>query len=168
MSLMQRKKLKFYCKELWIIKSFSQQDFDFYLRITMTLNPVWCQVRYGGIRARCHVHLATVLPRPTSGDRPGRRQARHARIIQIGLPLTHPWKRVDAPSAWCSPSDLDKKESRGRDPPHGVAPHADRGVVGTHELCRWLASSLPEYQAIRHIVMPSVTKDSAKRLSKQC
>ena len=26
---------------------------------------------------------------------------------------------VDAPSAWCSPSDLDKKESDGRDPLDG-------------------------------------------------
>ena len=38
-------------------------------------------------------------------------------------------KRVGAPSAWSSPSDLDKKESDGRDPPQGVAPHAHRGVV---------------------------------------
>ena len=33
-------------------------------------------------------------------------------------------KPVDAPSAWSSHSDLDKKESDGRDPPQGVAPHA--------------------------------------------
>ena len=39
-------------------------------------------------------------------------------------------KRVDAPSAWPSLSDLDKQESGGRDPPQGVAPHAPRGVVG--------------------------------------
>ena len=37
-------------------------------------------------------------------------------------------KSVDAPSAWNSPSDLDKKEFDGRDPPQGVAPHTD--VVG--------------------------------------
>ena len=37
--------------------------------------------------ARRRVHLATVLPRPPSGHRPGRRQARHARILQIGLRL---------------------------------------------------------------------------------
>ena len=43
-------------------------------------------------------------------------------------------KRVDAPSAWSSPSDLDKKESDGRDPPQGVAPHAHRDVVGAHEV----------------------------------
>ena len=42
-------------------------------------------------------------------------------------------KPVDAPSAWSSLSDLDKKESDGRDPPQGVAPHAHRGVVGAHD-----------------------------------
>ena len=35
--------------------------------------------------ARRRVHLATVLLRLPSGHRPGRHQARHARIIQIGL-----------------------------------------------------------------------------------
>ena len=35
-------------------------------------------------------------------------------------------KPVDAPSAWSSPSDLDRKESNGRNSPHGVAPHAHR------------------------------------------
>ena len=32
--------------------------------------------------ARRRVHLATVLLRPPSGHRPGRRQARHARILR--------------------------------------------------------------------------------------
>ena len=77
--------------------------------------------------ARRRVHLATVLLKPPSGHRPGRRQARHARLLRIGLHLT---QRVGAPSAWTSPSDLDRKESDGRDPPQGVAPHAHRGVVG--------------------------------------
>ena len=51
-------------------------------------------------------------------------------------------KPVDAPSAWfnpsawTSPSDLDRKEPDEWDPPQGVAPHAHRGVVGTPELCR--------------------------------
>ena len=40
--------------------------------------------------ARRRVHLAAVLLRPPSGHRPGRRQARHARILQIGLDLTQP------------------------------------------------------------------------------
>ena len=40
--------------------------------------------------ARRRVHLATVLLRPPSGNRAGRRQARHARILQIGLHLTQP------------------------------------------------------------------------------
>ena len=35
--------------------------------------------------AHCHVYLATVLLRPPSGHRPGRHQARHAPILQIGL-----------------------------------------------------------------------------------
>ena len=34
--------------------------------------------------ARRRVHLVTVLLRAPSGHRPGRRQARHARIHQIG------------------------------------------------------------------------------------
>ena len=37
--------------------------------------------------ARRRVQLATVLLRPSSGHRPGRRQARHAHILQIGLRL---------------------------------------------------------------------------------
>ena len=48
------------------------------------------QVRYGACTeaARPRVHLATVLLlRPPTGHRPGRRQARHARILQIGLRL---------------------------------------------------------------------------------
>ena len=106
--------------------------------------------------ARRRIHLATVLLRPPSGHRPGRRQARHAHILQIGPRLaidqadatsvipypsdrTPPYaitKRVDSPSTWTSPSDLDRKESDGRDPPQGVEPHAHRGVIGAPELCR--------------------------------
>ena len=41
---------------------------------------------YAGAAHR-RVHLATVLLRPQSGHRPGRRQARHAHILQIGLRL---------------------------------------------------------------------------------
>ena len=86
--------------------------------------------------ARRRFHLATVLLRPPSGHRPGRHQARHAHILQNRPPLDATMKRVDAPSAWSSTSDLDKKESDGRDPPQGVAPHVHRGVVGAPELCR--------------------------------
>ena len=47
-------------------------------------------------------------------------------------------KRVDHaeglnPSVWSSPSDLDKRESGGRDSPQGVAPHSQRGVVGAQD-----------------------------------
>ena len=41
--------------------------------------------------ARRRVYLATVIPRPPSGHRTGRRQARHARILQIGFRLTQPF-----------------------------------------------------------------------------
>ena len=37
--------------------------------------------------ARRRVYLTTVLLRPPSGHRPGRHQARHAHILQIGLRL---------------------------------------------------------------------------------
>ena len=37
--------------------------------------------------ARRRVHVATVLLRPPSGHRPGKRQARHVRFLQIGLRL---------------------------------------------------------------------------------
>ena len=38
--------------------------------------------------ARRRVHLVTVLLPPPSGHRPGRRQPRHAHILQIELHLT--------------------------------------------------------------------------------
>ena len=38
--------------------------------------------------ARRRVHLVTVLFQPPPGHRPVKRQARHARILQIGLHLT--------------------------------------------------------------------------------
>ena len=67
----------------------------------------WCftfpsqhsQVRYGGIRQsrRRRVNLPTVLFRPPSGHRPGRRQVCHARILQIGLHTTQSW------SVWAPP-----------------------------------------------------------------
>ena len=57
---------------------------------------------YAGAERR-HVHLATVLLRPPSGHRPGRRQARQARILWTPPDAT--MKLVDAPSAWSSLSD---------------------------------------------------------------
>ena len=52
---------------------------------------VWVWIRsgmgaYAGA-ARRRVHLATVLIRPPSDHRPGRRQTRQAHILQIGLRL---------------------------------------------------------------------------------
>ena len=44
---------------------------------------------------------------------------------------------------WSNPSDLDKKESDGRDPPEGVAPHAHREVQ-LLALTNSLASERPE------------------------
>ena len=47
--------------------------------------------------ARRRVHLAPVLLRLPSCHRPGKRQARHARILQIGLHLPQPG------SVWAPP-----------------------------------------------------------------
>ena len=47
--------------------------------------------------ARRRVHLATVLLRPPSGHRPGRRQARYAYIFQIGLHLMQPFSTRTTP-----------------------------------------------------------------------
>ena len=77
--------------------------------------------------ARRRVHLATILLRPPSGHRPGRRQAR---ILQMGLHLTQPR------SVWVplrhgpAPRISTEKVSDERDPPQEVAPHAHRGVIG--------------------------------------
>ena len=46
-------------------------------------------------------------------------------------------KHVGAPSAWSRPSDLDKKESDGRDSPQEVVPHAHRCLVCAPECCEW-------------------------------
>ena len=50
---------------------------------------------------------------------------------------------------WSSPSDLDRKESDGRDPLQGVAQHAHRGVVSAFFMhgprtvvCRVVASAV--------------------------
>ena len=75
--------------------------------------------------ARRRVHLVTILLRPPSGHRPGRRQARHALILLI-KPPDATRKPVNTTSAWCSHSDLDKKESDGRVFQQEVAPHANR------------------------------------------
>ena len=57
-------------------------------------------------------------------------------------------KPVDAPSVWSRPSDLDKKESDGRDPPQRVAPHAHRGVVGARSNIGSRAEITAKFNAI--------------------
>ena len=93
------------------------------------------QVRFGGI------HRSSALPRPpcdvtpSASAWPSTRQT-PGPPCQYSLDRAPPdatMKRVDAPSAWSSSSDLDKKESDGRDSPQGVAPHAHRGVVDAHD-----------------------------------
>ena len=94
------------------------------------------QVRYGSIHRK--------LPRTfyngtrSASDWPSPRQT-------PGPPCPFPsdrtppyatMKLVDAPLTWSSPSDLDNKESDGRDPPQGVAPYAHRGAVGAPEMCK--------------------------------
>ena len=87
------------------------------------------KVKYGGIRPNsasprppCDgIPSASIWPSPRQTPCPYRSDRTPSDAIM---------KRVDAPSAWTSPSDLDKKESDGRDPPQGVAPHAHTGVVG--------------------------------------
>ena len=65
----------------------------------------------------------TVLPRPPSGHRSGRRQARHARILQIGLHLTQTWTPLR--------HGLDPRISKRNNPMGEIL-----RVVGAHELSR--------------------------------
>ena len=77
-----------------------------------------CQVRYGSIRG------SSASSRPPCDDIPSAfvwPSPRHTPGPPGPYPsdMTPPdatMKRVDAPSAWSSSSDLDKKESDGRDP----------------------------------------------------
>ena len=74
--------------------------------------------------ARRRIHLATVLLRPPSGHRPGRRHASHASdTTQPDATMKH----VDAPSAWSIPSDLDKEESDVFDEHSHYDIHTDLG-----------------------------------------
>ena len=54
----------------------------------LAINTVQQGVKAYAGAARRRVHLVTVLLQSPSGHRPGRRQARHAHIPQIGLRLT--------------------------------------------------------------------------------
>ena len=71
--------------------------------------------------------------RPPSGHHQGRRHARHAYILQIGLHLTQT-RSLWTPLGMVQPSYLEK-ESDDRNPLQGVAPHVRRRVIG--ELRRW-------------------------------
>ena len=73
--------------------------------------------------ARRRVHLAPVLLRPLSVYRPGRRQARHARILQIGLHLTQPR------SVWAPPQHGPAPRiSTGKNPMGGILRREPRHV----------------------------------------
>ena len=65
--------------------------------------------------ARHRAHLVTVLLRPPSGHRPGKRRARSAHILQIGIHLTQPW------SLWTPPRhDLALRISTEKNPMGGI------------------------------------------------
>ena len=95
----------------------------------------YVQVRYGVIRR------SSASPRPPCDGTPSASVWPSPRQTP-GPPCPYPsyktspdaiMKPMDDPSAWSSHSDLDKKDSDGRDLPQGVAPHAHRGVVGAHD-----------------------------------
>ena len=82
---------------------------------------------------------ADALRRYSIGLRLAIAQADAKPVMRIFLGYTPPdviMKPVHALSSWSSPSDLDKKESDGWNVPQGVAPLAQRRVVGAHEICR--------------------------------
>ena len=112
--------------------------------------------------ARRSVHFVTALspsvcpsprqipgpPRPYPSDR---------------TPPDATMKPVDALSAWSGHSDLDEEEFDERDlrRQSRQARHSLRSRHAT-DLSQ---ASFPEYQVVRHILMPPVAKDSAKRHS---
>ena len=55
--------------------------------------------------ARRRAHLAAVLLRPPSGHRPGKRQTRHARILQVRAPHGATTKHSGGSAVWSSPWD---------------------------------------------------------------
>ena len=89
--------------------------------------------------ARRRIHLATVLLVPPSGHRPDRRQARHAGIHPIGLHLTLSlWTppRHGPARSWqiqIQPSDLDMKESDGRDFRQADVKHKKQNTIVHNE-----------------------------------
>ena len=82
---------------------------------------------------------ASTLRRYSIGLRVAIAQADARPVMRISRGYAPPdatMKPVHALSSWSRPSDLDKKESDGRNVPQGVAPLAQRRVVGAHEICR--------------------------------
>ena len=65
--------------------------------------------------ARRRIHLATVLFRPTSGHRPGRRQRRHTETSD-GTTSAATTTHAAGPSTWTSQLYPERIESSGRGP----------------------------------------------------
>ena len=108
------------------------------------------------------VQLAMVLFPPPSRHRPGDAMP----ACTYTSDSTSPDATVqpaDAMSARFSSLDFEKKKkSDGRDPPQAAAAGANNGGEhGANYADNVGQPSLPEYQVIRHIVMPPVTNDLA-------
>ena len=113
------------------------------------------QVRYGGNgrssaspRPSCDgTSSASIWPSPRQTPCP------LCQYPSDRVPLDATMKPVDAPSAWCSTSDLVKKESDGRDPPlESRHMPIEAKLALTNYAGDLLQTSLPEYQVSRHIV----------------
>ena len=107
------------------------------------------------------INLATELPWPPSGHRPDGRQAQHTHIPEIGfLPSDATSKYTGGRSAWCSPSDRDRKESAGRDSLKESRPiPAEAHLARPNYASDLLQPSLPEHKVIRHIALAPIPKD---------
>ena len=84
----------------------------------------------------CCIYLETVLLQASIGQLPRLTPGLPCPYSPDRTPPDTTMKSVDVLLAWSSNLDIDKKASSGWDPPEGVAPHAHRGIVGAHKLCR--------------------------------